>query len=1702
MNEEESIKEKIFEVAYKLIDNNKNDEANCKDIINKIYNNSYISKYTVDITSCLVEYIKDNIFNAYIKKILIKLEDNNILTTLIELKKKGFKEIDKSLVEEITKKYLEEITTEKSETKPDTKFLFNYYIPGFYNFYVDFSNYLNKNIAPSFFNNEKKLREALKVDEEKKRLFYETEDYLLKNANKYISNNKFIFELLNKIPHDLIFKDYTTYYLQKYRKNNDSVYNKDDIYHKLIEILLKLRFKEEKDINGLLIKMIWIESNVNYILNILKIFDNAIHIYNNNSNKLYEQIEELIFKNENKIRYITNEKKNPEHTKEVNECFYILLASLCYSITSDKIELTSSNTNKDNETIEINHYYYIITEIYKILQSLDDNLYIFLNEMYIIDELIKIIELFTKKKNIEKINEIKNLMRENALIIQKYSDNEEKLTNELNNNFEAIYNSIIKDEVIDRNDKDYYDKLRYILFKEIKKIPYIDYRYKILEKLLESNEMIKKSNDIFQMLLKNYFKKDYKLSRNALLSGGDDIIKILDKTISNNFVLAETLLYLFEKNSLNYLKNIINSKKEVINNEKKKEQVTIKLENDPLDILKECYDVLNLYIFEPKKLAQNFKEIGKLFCLGYIKTYIHTFIKTFEDKETKFNDPKKIIDVINGDNSIYKMMRIYIYRILYNKFGTDVFIKEEMVNKYKLKEYKDFSKLISIDGLNNMHKIDYQIKTLKDDLYEQSNKAIEKYQKDKFKNPIKKSDFDIEEYGIDNFYIISYNLILSNLQAEKSDFNNDFFKNICQPLFKEDKLLFKAIELFFNPTKYKEIKRSFKINSNNIKAILFGYRYCLNTLSLKKTKGIYYPLYDSNYQSYLKEQFYPGNDTKPNNVYSSIINHFKTKPNEGCYACLCQKGGHYHCVKSGFPGYKESNMKCPKCSKNIGMEEKGMFSSQKTIVKREGYYRIFKSNAEIEELKKDKDGKNKLKEINYITLEEYKNKYIKNDHNKEKGIFVNTDKNYFKNDKKIVRNLSQISFRILNYILYSHLFFARLVTNKNQDFDKYLPQKMTWAETLNECWNILKNELLKEGIDSNEKFMSYIFSDLFQLLNNEKKIDNYESLIKFEDNLESNIQKYIKNYKESMNKNNLIIKKNDTDKTSFSCLLKEVYTSLEYKKEDFPFYEYFYYTDYLNEEYISEKLSHMDENKYPILKSYLDSKNVKKDDNNNYSLDNLNLFNSVLNLINEKYSNRISREYAEKKKLKDEDIYVNNKNVIDKFIDFYNKIGEKLSIDNPLCDFLLDNDNKFGKNYKNIYQKFTIEQNEKLVKLLDNKIERGIFDINCKNKINIQQINENEIFTLRFPKQNSFIDIIFDSSYRKIIDNEARSNELYKEYEINYDLIEENMTEILLKNKKLLNDEVTEFIYNNEVFANQVTNLITLFKKRYNTKNIGIYDKVAIYKFYEDNKNNSQFCKNMIYDFIELIKYLKDKRKENTDKTIENAKVNDINITEETKIYEVVEKLNDTFSNNFIKMFEKNDGLTIDKTSEIFLYYLKLIFDLIKDELKNYQNELDEKSKEILKQYYQNEHPIKQKDFASAIRLFVSLVLFLEEDKENKIKSNRNNLVNYLKSSDLWRSEIYDSDDFNKNINELKSINAQVNQILYLYEALGKDIEPNFTLDVTEQIEKENKPVIPLEETADGAGAIEDTNAEDDDDVDMFANDNEDEDDDEAGDRY
>ena len=575
MKEENSFKKQLIEMTFKLIDNNKDQSLNCKDIIKEIFQVEYISIYTIDIVSCLIGYIKEHIFKKYLRNVFEILEDNNILTTLLEIRRNKYDFITQDVIQEIVYKYLEgQMKLKNINYKP--KFCYNYNIPGFYNFYNSISDYIKKNIAINYLNNENKLRKVTKTDidiNEKIDIFHRMEESLLNNVlNEIKKNYIFFYEIMNKIPNPnkLIFNDYITFYLKKYA-NPCGFYKRDDIYHKIIELLIYLRYNEEENnkfkgmnqINILLIKIIWIESNLVYILKILNILENSLIIYNNDPNNFYNKLEKSILNDKN-IIYITNEKKNPEYTKEINECFYIVLANICYSLTSDDIVLIEMADNKRKNGIEIDHYLSQLKEVNNLLSYLNDNLHLYLYEMYIIDELIKIMELFKKNNNIEKINKIKNQIRANTFLIQKYANiNNELLYEELCDSFDKTYNLIIKDEVIKNNDK---DKLKYILFKEMKKISNNNYRYKILEKVLEDDDIIKISNDIFQIILKKYLKKDkYGNSLTNLVNEDKDItIKFIENKLNDNnydnFILSETLLYLFEKNSLVYFQNILRTK--------------------------------------------------------------------------------------------------------------------------------------------------------------------------------------------------------------------------------------------------------------------------------------------------------------------------------------------------------------------------------------------------------------------------------------------------------------------------------------------------------------------------------------------------------------------------------------------------------------------------------------------------------------------------------------------------------------------------------------------------------------------------------------------------------------------------------------------------------------------------------------------------------------------------------------------------------------------------------------------------------------------------------------------------------------------------------------------------------------------------------------------------------------------------------------
>ena len=332
-------------------------EEKGNNLIDNIYNNQFINKNSIDIISILIEYIRNKIFAQNINDIFNILEDNNFLTSLLVID--NYKKlINDEIINKIKENYIKSIKIEK-EKKYSPKFILNFILPGFYNFYVQLSKFISQNISNEFMRNEKKLREFLKGDQTNiKNNFNKKEFILLSSVFEEIKNNEFIFDIINEIPTNPLLNDYITYFLIKYNSDmKNTTY--DDINHRLINLLLNLRFNENvkiiqdnknKPLKMILIKITRIESNINYITKILHIYS----ILNKCLEKdfLIKSMEDTL--NNQNLRYITNETKNPKITTEVNECYYLILASICHSIIPSRLNFKNIQINNSNNNICIN----------------------------------------------------------------------------------------------------------------------------------------------------------------------------------------------------------------------------------------------------------------------------------------------------------------------------------------------------------------------------------------------------------------------------------------------------------------------------------------------------------------------------------------------------------------------------------------------------------------------------------------------------------------------------------------------------------------------------------------------------------------------------------------------------------------------------------------------------------------------------------------------------------------------------------------------------------------------------------------------------------------------------------------------------------------------------------------------------------------------------------------------------------------------------------------------------------------------------------------------------------------------------------------------------------------------------------------------------------------------------------------------------
>lgn len=692
------------------------------------------------------------------------------------------------------------------------------------------------------------------------------------------------------------------------------------------------------------------------------------------------------------------------------------------------------------------------------MKDLNDDLQIYLNEMYIIDEFLEVRNAFELNniRNEENLNKIKdNIINNTYLLLSNDKDKDEKLINNLKDFYSLITTTFSN---IGQSYKGYNELLKNIFYKEIKKIPDINYRDLIFNYLIKEKETIVRSNESFNLLFKNVInpKKDIFLESldkilfddNIILTHIEEILKSR-KNETNYSALNETLLYFFEKNSFIYLSRFINKKQQ-----KKKNYLDDK---NLLDFFEKCINYLIIIFTNRDKFIENKRNISKLFCFGFIKSYCFYFISLIKDGEKKIKDINQVIKLINNINEIPEkekerkkkseneekvrkdftlQLQIYIFKIIYyiNDKNFELFTNT-FIKKYGLDGYIYFKEMKFEDN----YLYNYKYIKIKEENEKENEfiKIFEKYKQNEF-NKVDYKDFDIEKYGIDLFYFYTQNLIIIALKSENfkesSKLLANFYKNVCVLLFNNIKE--RAISLCYNPEILKNIISEYSIqtnNINNIKVFLNSYRYFLNEISLNK-KGVFSSLYNKN--SYIDKNYYPGNDIRNNisiyKLFSRVlkqISRINQNDREGIFICLCTNGYNKIIDKSIFEKKKE--IKCPNCKKIawkyefFSIKENSNFIIIKCEISEKKNKPFFLSDAE------------KFWEKNSLTINEFKEKYITKYYIEEKGITIKTDINHLKKDDKPVRNLTQVSYRLLNFILYSHVFFAGLSLMKKSLINIY-----------------------------------------------------------------------------------------------------------------------------------------------------------------------------------------------------------------------------------------------------------------------------------------------------------------------------------------------------------------------------------------------------------------------------------------------------------------------------------------------------------------------------------------------------------------------------------------------------------------------------------------------------------------------------------------
>ena len=1599
--------------------------------------------------------------------------------------------------------------------------IMNLYLPLSKKWYDLLNNFIENNIKEDYINNEDNIRfyESKDIQEEIKTYEYQKQDYL-NYTKREMSKIEGLCEII-KINNDKYIKyfyyDFLRIYLnKKYNEESNII-----LGIQVLDILIQLKLNIKKDENY--------SYNNNNKLSIENTFDDLIY---NQKNRIYEEkisiikydvdiltniliflvcyreeiysILDIFFTLNKYLKNFFNDWKNiiinqeineytPEYTREVNEAFFIIYESLIKCIFNYKQKYISLDQNIFYEYLDS------IKKLFSISKQIYLRLFLPSKEMYTLEILINI---FSNYDLCEKKIKIKNIQKIFDDIIGNITSENNYIKNKNYDLIDSNYNNLLKllDQLFDKknNEKEYYLLLNNLFLSRYNKSLDLEYRKRLVKAFfnnISDNNQFKYILPILKKLINND-KSNYpnKLENNEENlapfmniysiendSFDADIYEIIINI--NNDKLNLNILFYFECECELYFQKI-SSGKEFTSKDNKS------LNNYMNEILR--YDhfqmVLDYYLGE-REFAPKIKQIGIIYSIAYIKAYLRKvseFINYNNNKNVLFL--KDIIRAIlkKNNNDLIYSLKIFLLKCLFkleNKNYLEFleYIKNNL-DLVELLNHDNFEDIL--DKNENKHSYNYAFIDINNfdeyrniyhiflDNIQQNNQIL---------NIMDKNENN------KNFELI-YNILINNYiydlygKSDNPDNNNltkwadTFFKSIDKNylnLHNNSKKLINYLinsDLFYSKILPKlKLPNNGKLNEDILFILIFSIKL---VISIQNVKNNIYSIFYSEQKNIISEisnNFFPGSFPPKNEFiesYNIIENHLRNQPtNCGIYICSCGKS--YVVEPCGFP---VALSVCQNCHMPIG-------GTDHKLHRREGHFRVFLN----EQMKNDVLKFGFDRDMPSIILDEL---------NRKVNDFINTpNKGIGKMSKDIInktgyniRKIDELTFRVLNFILCSHLLISNIldiITDK--DLLNYFSEETSVFDIMINNWNKMQELLNKRNINNIKIFMNIILSkyDIYKLYDAKER-----NMIEINFN---NIFKDIKydtiseEYKKYEQQNQLIL---NSSPEHISSLIQQLYPLNYYtNKKLYPYFEYLYLYSFPKTSEILKKIEENDrfKDRYPLTFKVL--KNIKDNSKNIEILNYLPIVNKKINNLINNYSYKISREDASKKTIKgeynkkDNNLFVINnlekdekKINVDEYIkeivnlfNYFKKrplqwgchqLKEMVIDSNSSLSTLLIDDNEPGYYLASIYKKLIDYQNVFLDDIINCNTQNGLLHCFVKqlnNEIMIQNASINEIIKL-FPEDNEKNNLREYKDIDELIFVNTSNDPYINKFNYEFDLIEVELGNLILpgvRKFKSSNDELKYVTYMFEGYRGKNSDILTNFNEKYTPINLSPNEKNKLSNFIlnldQDDYKNILFSIQILINFI-----LKKGMSPNT-----SIKEIIINIPEHLNIDQEV-----------IKLFNSNKEFSINKLVKIFEFFEQLCWEQIQENLLDeFLKPLDKEKIELIDKYFKEQKDkciiINKKALSGAIRKFISRYL-AGKRSQSEIGEDKM-LFDYINRADLWDMNI-ENENFEKEYFDLSNLKIKVGEGKDFYDKLGGDAETaECNLDNTKGNEFKDKNEIILD---------------------------------------